>query len=81
MLHRNNTHKFTIVLNKKVPLEKRLNAFGHVDTSEAQLHQTHDTKENDLEYFAVGLFGPTDVVNGLTRKFSLFRAPSPNNEL
>jgi hypothetical protein len=50
-------------------------------SAEEQLQNTRNTKESDLEYFAIVLFGPAEVLNVLTRKFSLFRGPSSSEEL
>ncbi len=49
-------------------------------SAEEQLQNTRNTKESDLDYFAIVLFGPADVLNGLTRKFSLFRGPASSEE-
>lgn len=44
-----------------------------VGTSEAQLQKTRETKETDLEYFGVCLFGETEKLKPLTKKFSLWK--------
>ncbi len=41
-------------------------------SAENQLQQTKETKEIDLEYFGVGLYGKAEELSQLTRKFSLF---------
>jgi hypothetical protein len=41
-------------------------------SAEQQLHQTKSTKELDLDYFGICLFGEASALNALTRKFSLF---------
>lgn len=41
--------------------------------SETQLAATAVTREADLEYFCVVLFGRTEDIAPLTKKFSLFR--------
>jgi len=41
---------------------------------EEQLNQTRQTKEADLNYYVVALFGPAEVINSLTKKFSLFKS-------
>jgi hypothetical protein len=41
-------------------------------SAEDQLRQTEQTHEADLEYFGIVLFGPSEDLNGLTKKFSLF---------
>jgi hypothetical protein len=38
-----------------------------------QLQQTKDSKEADLDYFAICLFGNAEQLNQLTKRFSLFR--------
>jgi hypothetical protein len=42
-------------------------------SAEDQLMKTRATKEMDLQYYGICLFGPADLLNGMTRKFSLFR--------
>ena len=37
-----------------------------------QMEQTQRTKESDLEYFGICLFGRAEIVNDLTHRFSLF---------
>ncbi len=37
-----------------------------------QLQKTKSTKEANLEYFGICLFGPAQTIDGMTRKFSLF---------
>lgn len=43
-----------------------------VGTSEEQVRSTAATRAADLEYFGICLFGPTDLLKPLTKKFSLF---------
>ncbi len=38
-----------------------------------QLAKTADTKNENLTYFGILLYGPAEVVTGLTRKFSLWK--------
>lgn len=42
-------------------------------SAEEQLAQTRSTKELELEYYAIVLFGNADKLNPLTKKFSLFK--------
>jgi Protein of unknown function (DUF2000) len=42
-------------------------------SAEDQQNQTQNTKEIDLEYFGICLFGSAEVLQPLTKKFSLFR--------
>jgi len=42
-------------------------------SAEQQLDQTLRTKESELEYFGICIFGPAETLNDLTRKFSLFK--------
>ena len=42
-------------------------------SAEEQLRKTRITPEADLEYIGICLFGRSDVLNALTRKFSLFK--------
>lgn len=44
-----------------------------VGTSEEQVQATQETKEEELEYFGVCLFGDTATLKEFTGKFSLFR--------
>ena len=44
-----------------------------VGTSAEQLESTKLTKEEDLEYFGICMFGDADVINGFTGKLSLFK--------
>lgn len=44
-----------------------------VGTSLAQLTATAESKEIDLEYFGICMFGPTDVLKEFTGKLSLFK--------
>jgi hypothetical protein len=48
-------------------------------SAEHQLDQTRQTKECDLEYFGIVLYGKAETLSGLTKKFSLFKSGS--NEL
>jgi hypothetical protein len=42
-------------------------------SSQDQQDKTKSTKEQDLEYFAIVLFGNSEKLNPLTKKFSLFK--------
>jgi hypothetical protein len=42
-------------------------------SAEDQLARTRAAREADLTYFGICLFGPAEVLNGMTRKFSLFK--------
>lgn len=44
-----------------------------VGTSQQQLDATKETKEGNLEYYGICLFGKTDILKEFTGKFSLFR--------
>jgi hypothetical protein len=44
-----------------------------VGTSQQQLDATVATKEIDLEYYGICLFGETDTIREFTKKFSLFK--------
>lgn len=43
-----------------------------IGTSAEQVERTKNTKEADLEYFGICMFGDTDVLKEFTGKFSLF---------
>lgn len=44
-----------------------------VGTSVKQIEETESKSSNELEYFAVLLFGETEKLKGLTKKFSLYK--------
>ena len=44
-----------------------------IGSTEEQLNETANLKEEDLEYLGICLFGQTEVLRGLTSKLSLFR--------
>jgi hypothetical protein len=43
------------------------------DTYVEQLERTAQTPESELDYYAILLFGPAEILNPLTRKYSLYR--------
>ncbi len=44
-----------------------------VGTYKEQQDRTKNTTELELEYYGICMFGPKEVLNGLTKKFSLWR--------
>lgn len=59
-------------------LEKRISFVDFTDTMtigtfEEQLEKSRQTKEENLTYFGIVLFGPWDEVSEMTRKFSLLK--------
>ncbi len=40
---------------------------------EAQIKRSAETKEEDMDYLGIAMFGDWDVVSELTRKFSLWK--------
>lgn len=44
-----------------------------VGTYKEQQERTKQTPELELEYYGICFFGPKEVLNGLTKKFSLWR--------
>lgn len=44
-----------------------------IGTYKEQQAQTANTPESELEYFGICMFGDKDILNGLTKKFSLWR--------
>lgn len=44
-----------------------------VGTYNQQQERTKNTPEKDLEYYGICFFGPKEVLDGLTKKFSLWR--------
>jgi hypothetical protein len=63
---------------REVAVENRIIYNDFVGTmlgtsSEDQVQKTRATREKDLEYFGICLFGPAEVLNEMTRKFSLFK--------
>ena len=43
------------------------------DTFAEQMARTKATREEDLDYWGLGVFGPRQAVDPITRKFSLWR--------
>jgi hypothetical protein len=43
------------------------------DTFAEQMARTQATREEDLDYWGLGMFGPRQAVDPITRKFSLWR--------
>lgn len=63
---------------RKVAIEKRIAFvdFTHTMTGggyEEQIARTKQTKEEELVYYGIVLFGDWDTVSELTRKFSLWK--------
>lgn len=44
-----------------------------IGTYMEQQEQTRNTPEAELEYFGICMFGPNDILNRFTKKFSLWR--------
>lgn len=44
-----------------------------VGTSQEQLNATEESREEELEYYGVCMFGKTDLLKEFTGKFSLFK--------
>lgn len=44
-----------------------------IGTWQEQVERTKQTKDEDLNYFGIVLFGPWDTVTEMTRKFSLWK--------
>jgi hypothetical protein len=44
------------------------------DTFVEQMARTQATREEDLDYWGLGVFGPKQAVDPITRKFSLWRS-------
>lgn len=45
-------------------------------SAEDQMQKTRETKEAELEYFGIALFGEAKSLNVLTKRFSLFSLPT-----
>ncbi len=43
------------------------------DTYKEQLENTKATKSDDIEYYGVAAFGPKEVMDTMTKKFSLYK--------
>ncbi len=43
------------------------------DTYQEQLERTKATKTEAIEYYGVAAFGPTEIMNTMTKKFSLYK--------
>lgn len=59
-------------ITRKIPFTDFTNTMT-VGTSQQQLDATVATKEQDLEYYGICLFGETTVIREFTKKFSLFK--------
>ena len=44
-----------------------------IGTYQEQIERSKQTKEEDLEYYGIAIFGDWDTVSELTKKFSLFK--------
>lgn len=44
-----------------------------IGTSQEQVEKTQETEEEQLEYFGIVMFGPTEKLKEFTGKFSLFK--------
>ena len=76
VLKADNSNKIRAVRNEAVTRNILFTDFTStmtIGTSEEQQDNTRNTPEAELEYFGVCLFGTTDELKELTRKFSLFQ--------
>ncbi|WP_104401173.1 DUF2000 domain-containing protein [Vibrio penaeicida] len=63
---------------KETAIENKIRVADFTDTmieggSEAQQQRTKNTLESDLEYLGVCLFGDTETIQSITKKFSLYK--------
>lgn len=71
-----NSNKIRILRQEAIAQEIRFNDFTDtmtVGTYHDQIARTLATKEQDLIYFGIVLFGDWDKVTALTKKFSLYK--------
>ncbi len=59
-------------INRKIPYSDFTSTMT-IGTSEEQMNATANTLEEDLEYFAIVLFGKTEELKEITGKFSLYQ--------
>ena len=59
-------------LNNNIPFTDFTNTMT-VGTYQEQLELTKQTKEENLEYYGIILFGDLEIITELTRKFSLWK--------
>lgn len=57
---------------KKIPFTDFTNTMT-VGTSQEQVDATQNSSEEELEYFGICLFGPTQLLKEITKIFSLFK--------
>ena len=62
----------TAAINNKIQFTDFTNTMT-VGTYEEQIEKTKETKEQDLEYYGIILFGERQLVSELTKKFSLWK--------
>ncbi|EKD67588.1 MAG: hypothetical protein ACD_48C00324G0002 [uncultured bacterium] len=60
------------VITRNIPFTDFTNTMT-VGTSQKQLDATAASKEEDLEYYGICLFGETEIIREFTKKFSLFK--------
>lgn len=61
-----------IAMSQKIPFTDFTSTMT-VGTSEEQVNATAQSKESELEYYGICLFGNTDTLRKITKKFSLFK--------
>lgn len=75
ILKADNSNKIRTVRNQAIAKNISFSDFTStmiLGTSEEQMKETKNTSEEELEYYGIVLFGPTDVLKEFTGKFSLF---------
>lgn len=76
ILQADNSNQIRTLRNELIAQEIHFNDFTStmtVGTYKEQQERTKNTTEVELEYYGICLFGTIEVLNGLTRKFSLWR--------
>lgn len=71
-----NSNKIRLIRNQAIENGIRFTAFTDamtVGTFQEQLERSSQTKEEDLIYFGIVLFGPWDKVSEITRKYSIYK--------
>jgi len=76
ILRADNSNKIRTVRNKAIARNIPFTDFTStmtIGTSAEQIKATKETKEEDLEYYGICLFGDTDELREFTGKFSLYK--------
>jgi hypothetical protein len=76
VLSADNSNKIRTVRNEAIKIGLPFTDFTStmtIGTSQQQVEATEKMTEIDLEYYGIVLFGRTEILRGLTNKFSIFK--------